>query len=134
MSYSTSIFVLTSSTYEEFKNKIEEVLRVNFTRDTEVDWPLSKYNGVGCSISLIGNLDYDDDLGIPFSKYSCQIDIQVSPRVQEESVWVELEYYTSMYIYHRIRETLSWECIVVEEMQKLLTPISIDNEVAEVTA
>jgi hypothetical protein len=29
-----------------------------------------------------------------------------------------------MYIYHRIREQFNWECIVVEEMQKLLTPIT----------
>ena len=129
MSYSTSIFILTSASYEEFKEKIEGTLKIEFTRDLEVDWPLSKYYGLGCLISLIGDLDYDDDLGIPFSRYSYQIDVQIVPRVQEESIWAEFEYYVSMYIYHRIRENFGWECIVVEEMQKLLTPIIADGSV-----
>lgn len=124
MSFSTSIFALTQSTYDEFKCDLEKTLNINFIRDEEADWPLSRYNGLGFSAALIGDLDYDDDMDIPFSKYSYQIDIQIHPRVEEEPIWVGLEYCVSMYIYHCIREVLELECIVVDDMQKLLTPLT----------
>lgn len=120
MSFSTSIFIENSCTYEEFVSAIEKTLQVDFTKAKHEPWPISTFIGLGLEIVLVGDLDYDDDLGIPFSRYCYQIRVEIRHRVKEEKYWSGLEYYMAMYIYSRICEELNWKCIVVEDMQKLL--------------
>lgn len=120
MSRSLSIFVDNSCTFAEFASSLEQILHVSFVKEQDKPWPSAYFSGLGLTVRLVNNLDYEDDLEIAFSRYSYQIHIDMYTRVQEEKYWLGLEYYMTMYIYSRIREILKWKCIVVEDMQRLL--------------
>lgn len=120
MSSSISIFVKNSIDYNSFVCRIEDLLAIKFINLEGEPWPISIFKGLGLCISLIGDLNYEDDFGILFSQYSYQIRIEIYYRVEQEEYWYNLEKYLSLYIYSRIIEDSDWKCAVVEDMQKLL--------------
>lgn len=120
MSWDISIFVKTDCNFEEFVSSMGQLLNVSFLIKQEQEWLLAYFSGLGLTIRLIGDLDYDDDMGIDFSNYTYQISVDVYARVKEDEYYIQLRYYMAMYIYSRICEKLVWKCMVVEEMQKLL--------------
>jgi hypothetical protein len=120
MSWDIGVFVKTTVSFEEFVSSMEQLLSVSFLIKKQKEWPIAYFSGLGLTIRLIGDLDYDDDMGIDFSNYTYQIDVDMYPRVKEEEYCIQLRYYMAMYIYSRICEKLAWKCMVVEEMQKLL--------------
>lgn len=116
---SLSIFIKIQCSFEELINGLEKTLDAKFIKE-ERDCLSYYLSTLGLTIRVTGDLDYEDEMGIPFSKYSYQISIDMYTRVKQQEYWERLEYYMTMYIYSRICEKLKWKCIVVEDMQMLL--------------
>jgi hypothetical protein len=120
MSSSISIFVKAEHSYKEFITCIEDLLGVGF-KTIENARSLSRFEGLGLQINLIGELDYmDEEPNLIFSEYSYEIRVEISIRVEEYTHWKRLEYYMAMYIYDRMREDFGWKCMVLEDLEDLL--------------
>ncbi len=115
-----SIFIKNSCSFDECVSQLEKILDIDLIKGDNKPWSSAYFSAVGLTIRIIGDLDYEDDNGIPFTQYSFQLRVDAYTRVKEVKYWSRLEYYMVMYIYSRICETLSWKCIVVEDMQRLL--------------
>ena len=120
MSTSYSIFIDNSCSFDKCISQLEKILDINMTKEDDRPWSSAYFSAVGLTIRIIGDLDYEDDNGIPFTLYSFQLTVDAYTRVKEVKYWSRLEYYMVMYIYSRICETLDWKCIVVEDMQNLI--------------
>lgn len=119
MSWDISVFVKSNCSFEDFVNNMQQLFDVNFLVDKKQEWSYAYFSGMGLTIRLIGDLDYDDDLGISFSDYSYQINVDTYSQTGKEYMF-NIRYNMAMYIYDRIIQKLSWKCMVVEEMQNLL--------------
>lgn len=121
MASSYSIFINNSCSFDECISHLENILDITSIKEDNKPWSSAYFSALGLTIRLTGDLDYDDDMGISFSQYSYQIKVDAYTRVKETKYWSRLEYYMTMYIYSRICETINWKCIVVEDMQNLIS-------------
>jgi hypothetical protein len=120
MASSYSIFIDNSCTFNECIGHLEKILDISLIKKYDQPWSSAYFSAVGLSIRITGDLDYEDDMGISFSKYSYQLKVDAYTRVSETRYWSRLEYYMTMYIYSRICETVCWKCILLEDLQNLI--------------
>ncbi|MEN9518330.1 MAG: hypothetical protein RLZZ381_918 [Cyanobacteriota bacterium] len=120
MASSYSIFIDNPCSFDECISHLENILDISFIKKNDRPWSSAYFGAMGLSIRITGDLDYEDDMGISFSKYSYQLSVDAYTRVNEMRYWSRLEYYMTMYIYSRICETVNWKCIVLEDLQNLI--------------
>jgi hypothetical protein len=116
------LYVATNDSFNTVIRKLEEILDIKFTEGDQ-PWLSASFSAIGFVIRVTGDLDYEDDMGIEFSKYSYQVSIDTYTRVSVIEYCSKLEYYLTLTIYQRICDKLDWQCMVVEDGQKLI----IDN-------
>jgi hypothetical protein len=120
------IYIETDESFSVVVRKIEDILDIKLITQNDQPWSSAHFSAIGFRIGVTGDLDYEDDMGIKFSKYSYQISIDTYTRVSVMEYWSELEYYLALTIYQRICDKLDWKCMVTEDGQKLV--IHNDNQ------
>jgi hypothetical protein len=120
MSTDYTIYINTQENFRAVVYKLDEILNVQFIIEQNQSWPSAYFSALGFTVRITGDLDYEDDMGIDFSNYSYQISVSTHTRVSIAEYWSQLEYYLSLNIYQRISDKLNWNCMVVEDGQKLI--------------
>jgi hypothetical protein len=77
MSTPISIFINSSSAFENTALEIEKALSLKSELISDDDEVKYRYGGLGLTITLFGNHGLEDDKGIPFSHYQYEMDFDV---------------------------------------------------------
>lgn len=120
MSESNSVFIKTNLNLSEIKLCLEKILNCQLKKVENVDWEIYSISLIGLQISLLEAVDFDDDRELNFSEFSCYVDIDYIRNAFEigyESDWRRM---TSIVLGNMISRNLNCECLVVNDMQRLV--------------
>jgi hypothetical protein len=118
----TSIFVRTNLTFQDVATRLEQDLEMRFKSTADVDiGSRNTCDALGARFSLFDNHGLEDDMGIEFSRYQYEFDIEIDRRHIDSELSDFYQQYLTLYLLERILARTDWECIAVANLQRILT-------------
>jgi hypothetical protein len=123
MSRSVDIFIKSSASFEEVLQLLQRITGNTFSKNSSVSWNLYNLQIFETDIALFES-DFDDNLGIEFSKYQFVVSISVWNTFCER---YKYQWVTSFPIVLAkiIHQESGSECIVVDDMQTLVESFKV---------
>lgn len=118
MSRSVEILIKSGKSFDEILKLIESIARHKFSKNTSVEWNLYELQFFGINIAMF-EADFEDDLGIEFSKYKFALSFSCINMISEK-YYDQLQKSFSIMIAETIHQEHNLEVIVVDDMQIIL--------------
>lgn len=119
MSVEMNLFFNAPGELDEVMAALGSLLGIELQRVEDDDNPRYEYRGLGVELIGFRAADFEDSMGIPFSRYDFVLDVLPIRAKAPEEYWWNLTYYTAMYCFGRITSDLGWPSIVVRNLQRL---------------
>lgn len=122
MSSLTSLFIRSELKIEDLLEKLEEVLDIRFQRDVREDGTLYVCSPLGIRLTLFGDHNLEDDMGIRFSEFQYELDIEIdAPDVTQDLVDLVHEDVTR-FLLSKVSRLPGWDCLAVANLQRIMAP------------
>lgn len=120
MSTGINIFFQSSNAAPLVVAALESLLEIQFTHETDDELTRYVYDALGVRIILFADHGLVDDMGIPFSSYPYEMDIEVSRQCIDRAIADKFHESLSLYLFARITVQLGWRSIAVINLQKVI--------------
>jgi hypothetical protein len=120
MSAPMSIFLRTSIDERALCSVIERIFSIRLERIENDGMSSYKHCGIGYTLVLIMEHGLEDDMGIPFSEYQYQIDLDVYSLVDDERCSENFKKSLAEYTFRRLAFATGYPTMLVYNLQRLL--------------
>lgn len=129
MSAPMSIFFESGVPLEETVRDLKQLLSIELTQVEEHGLVRYEHQGLGYALVLFADHGLVDDLGIRFSRYTYQCDIDVVEKGVRQDTSAALRHDLAMYLFDMIVQGRRWPAMVVFNLQELIESYEPDPEV-----
>ena len=120
MSKSITSFIKSDLSITDFILKLEDILKISFVQNVQVEWDLFATKIMGLFISVYDSEGFVDDLGINFSSFNYVIDVELVSMDIPEKYRNDWDKIFSIILIHILSKQLKCDFIITDDMQEIL--------------
>ena len=116
----TSLFIRSNGTLAGLASAIEKKLGIQFRAEQDDIGVRLVCNSLCITLVMFGEHGLEDDMGIDFSSYQYELDIEIDRQNVADDVCDLLQQNMTLLLFSKLRGQLSLECIAVANLQRVL--------------
>lgn len=118
----TSLFIRSDQKIQVVSEKLGELLNITFQREMREEGVLYVCSPFGITLTLFDDHDLEDDMGIRFSEYQYELDIQIAARGVTQDLVDLVHEDITRFLLSKVSQVPGWDCIAVANLQRIMEP------------